>query len=64
VLVAFTYFFGHDSLLSQGAMTAALAGILAFSLFLILAFDSPYGGAVRVNPAPFELELQHVTARH
>ena len=64
VLVAFTYFFGHDSLLSQGAMTAALAGILAFSLFLILAFDSPYGGAVRVNPAPFELELQHVEARH
>lgn len=64
VLVAFTYFFGHDSMLSQGAMTAALAGILAFSLFLILAFDSPYGGAVRVSPAPYELELQHVGARH
>lgn len=64
VLVAFTYFFGHDSLLSQGAMTAALAGVLAFSLFLILAFDSPYGGAVRVNPAPYQLELEHVMARH
>jgi hypothetical protein len=64
VLVAFTYFFGHDSVLSQGAMTAALSGILAFSLFLILAFDSPYAGAVRVDPTPFQVELQHVTVRH
>jgi len=64
VLIAFTYFFGHESLLSQGAMTAALAGILAFSLFLITAYDSPYAGAARVSPAPFQLELQHVMARH
>jgi hypothetical protein len=63
VLVAFTYFFGHDSLLSQGAMTAALAGILAFSLFLILAYNSPYAGAARIRSAPYELELQHVMIR-
>lgn len=64
VLVVFTYFFGHDSLLSQSAMTAALAGILAFSLFLIFSFNSPYAGAARVSPEPFQLELQHVMARH
>jgi hypothetical protein len=63
VLVCFTYFFGHESLRAQAAMTAALAGILAFSLFLIDAYDSPYSGAARVAPAPFQLELQHVTAR-
>jgi len=63
VLIAFTYFFGHESLLSQGAMTAALAGILAFSLFLIVAYDSPFSGAARVSPAPLQLELQHVMVR-
>ena len=44
-------------------MTAALTGILAFSLFLILSLDSPYSGVARVNPGPFRLELEHVTAR-
>ncbi len=63
VLIAFTYFFGHDSLLSQGAMTAALTLILTFSLFLIAAYDSPYAGVARVSSAPFQLELQHVMAR-
>jgi hypothetical protein len=63
VLNGLTYFFGHDSLLSRGAMTAALAGILAFSLFLIFAHDSPYSGTARLSPAPFELELLRVTAR-
>jgi hypothetical protein len=63
VLVAFTYLFGHESVWSQAGMTAALAGILAFSLFLILSLDSPYSGVARVSPASFKLELEHVTAR-
>jgi hypothetical protein len=63
VLVVFTYFFGHESLSSQAAMTAAMAGVLAFSLFLIDAYNSPFSGAARVSPAPFRLELQHVTQR-
>ena len=63
VLVAFTYLFGHESVWSQAAMTAALAGVLAFSLFLIFSLDSPYSGVTRVNPEPFRLELDHVTAR-
>jgi len=63
LLIAFTYFFGHESVWSQAAMTAALAGILAFSLFLIAAYDSPFAGACRVSPVPFQLELKHITAR-
>jgi hypothetical protein len=63
LLIAFTYFFGHESLRSQAAMTAALAGILAFSLYLIVAYDSPYSGAARVQPTPFQLELEHITTR-
>lgn len=63
VLVVFTYFFGHESLSAQAIMTAAMAGVLAFSLFLIYAYDSPFSGAARVSSTPFQLELQHVTAR-
>jgi Protein of unknown function (DUF4239) len=63
MLIIFTWFFGHESVWSQAAMTAALAGVLAFSLFLIDSFDSPYSGVVQVTPAPFQLELVHITAR-
>ena len=63
VLIVFTYFFGHESVWSQAAMTAALAGVLAFSLFLIASFDSPYSGVARVTPEPFKVELVHITSR-
>jgi len=63
VLIAFTYFLGHESVWSQAAMTAALAGILSFSLFLVLSLDSPYSGVARVTPRAFVLELDHVAAR-
>jgi hypothetical protein len=64
VLIMFTYFFGHESVAWQGAMTAALAGTLAFSLYLIVAFNGPFDGTTRVNPTPYEVELQHVMGRH
>ena len=64
LLVGFTYLFGHESLLSQAAMTAAMTGVLAFSLFLIIAYDSPFGGAARVSETPFQVELEHVNLRH
>jgi hypothetical protein len=63
VLIAFTYFLGHESVWSQAGMTAALAGILAFSLFVILSLDTPYSGVARVTPRAFQVELEHVAAR-
>ena len=63
LLIAFTYFFGHESVWSQASMTAALAGILAFSLFLIFSMDSPYSGVSQVTPRAFQVELVHVAAR-
>ena len=63
LLVAFTYLFGHDSVLSQACMTATLAGILAFSLFIIVSLDIPYSGVARVTPQIFVVEVQHVAAR-
>ena len=64
LLIAFTYFFGHESVAWQAAMTAALAGTLSFSLYLIIAFNGPFDGSTRVSPSPYQLELQHVSARY
>jgi len=63
VLIAFTYCFAHESVLSQAIMTASLVCVIGLSLFLILSLDSPYSGVAHVNPAPIELELRHVSAR-
>lgn len=63
ILVMFTYFFGHESVAWQAAMTAALAGTLAFSLFLIVAYNGPYDGSTRIAPTPYQMELSHVSAR-
>jgi len=63
VLIAFTYFFGHESIVWQAAMTAALTATLSFSLYLIVAYNGPYDGTTRISPAPYELELQHIQAR-
>ncbi len=56
LLVAFTYFFGLENLRSQALMTAAMAGFLAFSLYLVYALNQPFGGLARVSPEPFQQE--------
>jgi hypothetical protein len=63
ILIAFTYSIGQESVWSQAAMVAALAGIMACSLFLINSLDKPYSRVARVTPQPFILELQHVASR-
>ena len=63
LLVSFTYFVGHEGITTQAIMTACLAGVLSFSMFLILSLNSPYSGVGRVVPEPFKLELAHVAAR-
>ena len=62
VLIALSYFFGHESIVSQSIMTAVLAGILAFSVLLIYDFNSPFAGAARVSAEPFKIELQYIMA--
>jgi len=63
LLIILTYLFGHESFWSQAGMTAALTGVLAFSLFLIVAYNSPYAGAARVSPAPLQFELKLIGAK-
>jgi hypothetical protein len=60
LLVGFTYFFGLKNLRSQALMTAALAGFLAFSLYLIYALNLPFAGLARVSPEPLQQELRIV----
>ena len=58
LLVGFTYFFGLN-LRSQALMTAALAGFLAFSLYLIYSLNLPFAGIARVSPEALQ-ELRFV----
>jgi hypothetical protein len=62
ITIAFTYFFGVKSVRSQALMTAALAGVIAFILFLIVALDNPFHGYVRASPEPLQLVLQKIEA--
>ncbi|HJU53094.1 MAG TPA: hypothetical protein VJ715_00935 [Pyrinomonadaceae bacterium] len=60
IVLAFTYFFGVKSVRSQALMTAALAGEIAFILFLIVALDNPFHGSVRVSPEPIQQILERI----
>lgn len=55
--IGFTYFFAVKNFRAQALMTAALTSIVAFILFLILALDNPFKGAVSVSPEPFQRVL-------
>jgi hypothetical protein len=59
LLVGFTYFFALN-LRSQALMTAALAGFLAFSLYLIYSLNQPFVGLARVSPEALQQELKFV----
>jgi hypothetical protein len=58
ITVAFTYFFGVKSALTQALMTAALAGTVALNLYLIEAINYPFTGDVRVQPEAFHQALR------
>lgn len=60
ITIAFTYFFGVKSVRSQALMTAALVGVVAFILFLIVALDNPFHGYVRVSPEPLQIVMERI----
>jgi hypothetical protein len=62
ITIAFTYFFGVKSIRSQALMTAALAGVISFILFLVIALDNPFHGYVRVSPDPLQQVLNRIQA--
>ncbi len=47
-------FFASTSIGAQTLMTAVLAALVAWSFLLVLAFDFPFTGQVKITPLPFE----------
>lgn len=60
VTVAFTYFFAVENFRSQALMTGALAGVIAFVVFLIAALDNPFRGDLSVSPTPMRHAVERV----
>ena len=58
ITIAFTYLFGLENTLVHTLMVAALALIIALSLFTVAALDHPFRGDVRIHPAAFEQVLE------
>ncbi len=58
--IFFTYFFGAASFRSQALMTASLAALISFILFLVLVLDKPFASEIRVPPEAFQHELLRI----
>lgn len=51
--VGFSALFGANNPRLHMALTAVLAAALGFTLFIILALDTPYTGSFKITPDPF-----------
>jgi hypothetical protein len=55
--IFFTYFFGAEKLPIQLTMTSIVATVLSLNIFLLISFDDPFSGDVRLSSAPFEVDI-------
>jgi hypothetical protein len=56
--LGFTLFFGTKNLLAQAMMTGILSVILFSGLLIVVSFDHPFTGSVRVHPDALESVLR------
>lgn len=61
-MVGFTAIFGAKNARLHFALTALLAMGLGFTLFIILALDTPYTGSFAITAEPFETALEMFAA--
>ena len=54
ISIAFNWFFGSRTLLTQIVMAALLTGAILAMLFLAMTLSHPFEGDLRISPAPFE----------
>ena len=54
ISIAFNWFFGSRTLLTQLVMAALLSGSILAILFLAMTLSHPFVGDLRISPAPFE----------
>ncbi len=59
LVVGSMWIFGLESFLAHALMTMALAGSIAFILFLVADLDNPFWGSWRVKPDAFRRALGH-----
>ncbi|MFJ6797692.1 DUF4239 domain-containing protein [Streptomyces sp. NPDC091268] len=54
VILPLTFLFGLRSLKMQLLFVSAVAGLIAFSLLLVVALDRPFAGDLSVSPQPYK----------
>ncbi|SPE50047.1 conserved membrane hypothetical protein [Verrucomicrobia bacterium] len=59
LVIGSMWIFGMESFSAHALMTVALAGSIAFMLFLIADLDNPFWGSWRIGPDAFERALGH-----
>jgi ABC-type sugar transport system substrate-binding protein len=57
LVVGSMWIFGLESFSAHALMTVALAGSIAFILFLVADLDNPFWGSWRVGPEAFQRAL-------
>jgi hypothetical protein len=58
--LAFAFLFGVEDRKAQLVMTAILAGLIAMLFVVIIEFDSPFNGSVRISPSGWLTLRQHL----
>lgn len=58
ISIAFTYLFGTKNKWSHVLAAGSIAGLIGFTLFLILALSCPFSGSLRISPDPLASVLQ------
>lgn len=56
--IAFTFFFGTENVVTQSLMTGVLAALIFSAVFVIIAIDRPFTGAVVVSREPIRQVLE------
>ncbi len=60
ITLGYPSFFGTSNLWAQILMTAALAALVALTLFVGMLLDFPFTGSVGISPAPFDKVLREM----
>lgn len=60
LVLGFSYLFRVRARGSQFVLCAALAAVIALLVFLIAELDQPFSGEVKLNPTPFQFELDEI----
>jgi hypothetical protein len=55
IIIVFTYFFVIDSMALHAVMTGMVALSLYLIIFLLVLYDNPFSGGLKLKPIPFEV---------